>query len=211
MMAKQLHVVSTGKQSREMFVKVVQRIHKYVDAIHIREKTWPAKELTDAIHALIEKEVPPEKIIVNDRIDVAYIMKITGVQLAHHSVDIALVRKMFPSLQIGSSVHSSEEAIIAEEKGASHIFYGHIFPTASKPGVMPRGLENLQKVTGQVMIPVIAIGGITPENTKKILATRSGGIAVLSGILLADDPLQAAKEYRNALDKAEKNDIIERG
>ncbi len=202
MMAKQLHVVSTGKQSREMFVKVVQRIHKYVDAIHIRERTWSAKELTDVIHALIEKEVPPEKIIVNDRIDVAYVMKIKGVQLAHHSVDSALVRGVFPSLQIGSSVHSSEEAIIAEEKGANHLFYGHIFPTASKPGVMPRGLDNLQKVTGKVMIPVIAIGGITPENTKGILAAGSGGVAVLSGILLANDPLQAAKEYRKALDKA---------
>src|SRR5690625_7963093 len=120
-------------------------------------------------------------------------MKIKGVQLAHHSVDSALVRGVFPSLQIGSSVHSSEEAIIAEEKGANHLFYGHIFPTASKPGVMPRGLDNWQKVTGKVMIPVIATGGITPDITKGILAAGSGGVPALSAILLANYPLQAVK------------------
>jgi len=201
-MTKQLHIISTGQQSMKRFVHVVQQIHEYVDAIHIREKKWTAKELAEVIQALINKEVPREKIIVNDRVDVAYIMKARGVQLGYHSADCRLVKESFRDLQIGCSVHASEEAIVAEKKGASYLLYGHIFSTASKPGLPPKGLEKIKEMTKELTIPVIAIGGITPENTKEVVTAGAAGIAVLSGILLAADPIQAVGKYRYALDRA---------
>src|SRR5699024_4715215 len=199
---KQLHLISTGQQSAETFTGILQTIHEYVDRVHIREKNWTAKEIVDVVQTLIDKGVPQEKIIINDRIDIAYIMQTIGVQLTHHSADIALVKGAFPSLQIGCSTHSVEQAILAEEKGANYLFYGHIFNTQSKPGIPPRGLEKLQEITSTVKVPVIAIGGITPENTGEVIKAGARGIAVLSGVLLAKNPIQATIAYRKSLEKA---------
>ncbi|MBM7585739.1 thiazole tautomerase (transcriptional regulator TenI) [Bacillus pakistanensis] len=198
-MNRQLHVISTGQQSKEEFGRIASTIHEYVDGFHLREKKWTAKELVAAIQSLSEQGVPLEKIIVNDRGDVAHSMKTGGVQLAHHSMDASLVKKAFPALQIGCSVHSLAEAMGAEKKGANRLLYGHIFSTASKPGVPPRGLRELGEIVQNVTIPVFAIGGITPGNVEEVLATGVEGIAVLSGILKANDPLEAVLEYRKKM------------
>lgn len=196
---KSIHIISTGQQSMETFVRIISEIHNHVDAIHIREKGWTAKELVYVIQILVTKGVPLEKIMVNDRVDVAYSMKTGGVQLGYRSIDVSLVKKAFPSLLIGSSVHTVNEAIEAQRKGADYLLYGHIYPTLSKRGQEPKGLRNLREVIRNVSLPVIAIGGITPKNTKEILATGAKGIAVLSGVLLAKDPVQAVVDYQKAM------------
>ncbi|MBY7143184.1 thiazole tautomerase TenI [Virgibacillus sp. NKC19-3] len=200
-MPKQLHVISTGRQSMKTFVTIAGQIHKYVDVIHVREKTWSASKLVAVVQALAEEGIPVKKIMINDRIDIAYMMKTNGVQLTHQSADLSLVKESFPTLQIGCSVHSIEEAMEAETKGANFLLYGHIFATSSKPGIPPRGLDHLQRITETVHLPVIAIGGIMPENTKQVLAAGVEGIAVLSGVLLANDPVEAVKEYRINMEK----------
>lgn len=203
-MKKQLHVISTGQQSQEMLISKVEMIHQEVDAIHLREKSWSANQLIDVIQHLNSVGVPHEKLIINDRVDVAYIMETGGVHLAYHSIDLSLVRDAFPNLQIGCSVHSVGEAVEAEAKGAHYLLYGHIFETSSKLGIPPKGLKDFQYMNDQVSIPLITIGGITPENTKEIIRKGAAGIAVMSGILLKDDPKEAVKNYRAILDKGDK-------
>lgn len=197
----QLHIISTGQQSIDTFSTIVAAIHKDVDAIHIREKTWTATELMKTVQRLVDLGVPLHKIIINDRVDVAYVMGTKGVQLAHHSIDVARVKENFPSLQIGCSVHSVTEALQAEVNGADYILYGHVFPTRSKPGLPPKGLQRLSQLVQHVHVPVIAIGGMTPKRTADVLATGAHGIAVLSGVLLADHPQKAVKAYARALQR----------
>jgi thiazole tautomerase (transcriptional regulator TenI) len=199
-MTKRLHIISTGQQSIKTFVHIVRQVHEYADIIQIREKQWTAKGLSEVINALIVSGVPRDKIIVNDRVDVAHIMNTGGVQLGYQSAACHLVRRSFENMKIGCSVHALKGAIAAEKEGASYLLYGHIFPTASKPGLTPWGPKKIREITEQVKIPVIAIGGITPTNTAEVLAAGASGIAVLSGILLADDPIRAARQYRHALD-----------
>lgn len=195
----QLHIISTGQQSINTFIQVIKQIYCEVDYIHLREKSWTAIEYINVINMLIKVGVPLQKIIVNDRIDIAYIMNCYGVQLATHSIDISLVKNKFETLHIGCSVHSVEEAIAKEQAGAHYLLYGHIYDTASKQNVQPRGLTALSKVVHAVNIPVIAIGGIRPSNIADTLQTGASGIAVLSGILLADDPLKMVKQYREEM------------
>lgn len=197
----QLHIISTGDQTWETFCQIAARVHEQVDAIHLREKSWSASQLIRAIHSLTEMGVPLQKLIVNDRIDVAYMMQTKGVQLAHHSVPLSIVRRNFPNIYIGSSVHSVRSAVNAEVMGADQLLYGHIFPTRSKPGIPARGLDSLRDIVQHVSIPVIAIGGITPENIKEVTDTGVSGIAALSGVFHAKDPLLAVKEYREQLVK----------
>jgi thiazole tautomerase (transcriptional regulator TenI) len=200
-MERQLHIISTGKQPLDQFVAICARVHPYVDAIHVREKMKTAREISEFLTALIKQGVPPRKIIVNDRIDVAVVFGVKGVQLAHHSLSVRKVKHHFPSLSIGCSVHSIAEAMEAEESGADYCIYGHVFATGSKVGVPPRGIESLRSVVNHVNIPVIAIGGIHSNNAEQVLKAGAQGIAVMSAVFFADDPVGEAKKLAKIVKK----------
>ncbi|MED4970921.1 thiazole tautomerase TenI [Parageobacillus toebii] len=200
-MERQLHIISTGKQPLDQFVAICARVHPYVDAIHVREKMKTAREISEFLTALIKQGVPPRKIIVNDRIDVAVVFGVKGVQLAHHSLSVRKVKHHFPSLSIGCSVHSIAEAMEAEESGADYCIYGHVFATGSKVGVPPRGIESLRSVVNHVNIPVIAIGGIHSNNAEQVLKAGAQGIAVMSAVFFANDPVSEAKKLKKIIEK----------
>lgn len=199
-MKKQLHVITNGKQTDDQITCIARDIHPYITAIHIREKTKTAKELTLLLHQLQRCGVPMSKVIVNDRVDVSICCQTKGVQLAYHSLDAALVRAAFPDMTIGCSVHSFEEAQNAERKGADFLLYGHVFRTDSKRDQEPRGVKTLRHIAEQISVPVIAIGGIQPENVREVLQTGTAGIAVMSGIFEAESPLEAVITYKHALE-----------
>ncbi|MCM3718333.1 thiazole tautomerase TenI [Fictibacillus phosphorivorans] len=199
-MKKQLHVVTNGKQTNEEMARIARDIHPYVTALHIREKTKTAKELSELLEQLKRNGVPMSKIIVNDRVDVAVCWQTRGVQLAYHSLDAALVRAAFPDRMIGCSVHSLGEAQNAQQKGADFLLYGHVFKTESKRELDPRGIGQLHQLVEQTSVPIIAIGGINPNNVCDVLQTGAAGIAVMSGILEAESPLEAVKTYKRELE-----------
>ncbi|WP_322786431.1 thiazole tautomerase TenI [Fictibacillus gelatini] len=177
------------------FAKTAAEIHSFITALHIREKSKSASEIYLCLKALKDCNVPLSKMYVNDRADIALAAGAKGVQLTYQSLDVALVKSSFPGLRIGKSVHSIEEALEAERQGADYLIYGHIFPTASKQGLNARGLQSLNEITKAVSIPVVAIGGITPERTKDVLAAGASGIAVMSGIWAAASPIEAAEQF----------------
>ncbi|APC50296.1 thiamine phosphate synthase [Virgibacillus halodenitrificans] len=200
---KELHVISTGQQTSETLVSIVAEIHRYIDFLHLREPEWTDQDLVQTIENLSASGVPMEKLIVNHRVDVANQTGVHGVQLTYRSMEVAKVKNAFPELKVGCSVHTVSEATQLAEQGADYLVYGHIFETASKPDLEPKGVGSLQHVARQVSIPVIAIGGIRPKNVPNVLGQGASGVAILSGILLAKDPLKAAQEYRYALTKSE--------
>ena len=196
---KELHIISTGQQTMQEFVDIIVTIHHYVDYIHIREKMKTAKEIYETVRLLTEKNIPLSKIVINDRVDIAYATKVSGVQLAYHSLDVRTVKAMFPGLRVGVSVHSKEEAVFGELDGADYCLYGHIFRTQSKQGIAPRGINVLKQIVHSTNLPVIAIGGIKPEHVEQVIDVGARGIAVLSGVLLASNPLKAIKYYSHKL------------
>ncbi|MBM7095711.1 thiazole tautomerase TenI [Bacillus sp. H-16] len=196
MITLQLHLVTDGKKTRENLVCILTDVHEYVDVIHVREKDRSAKEMMEIVEELLASGVPARKLIINDRVDVAQVMNCCGVQLACHSLGVSEVRKCFPHLRVGKSVHRYEEAIEAERDGADFVLYGHVYPTASKSGKTPKGLDELSSLTRSLRIPVIAIGGISPEKLPELRAAGAGGIAVMSGIMDAKDWVKAAKAYQ---------------
>ncbi|QHE54368.1 thiazole tautomerase TenI [Pontibacillus sp. HMF3514] len=192
----EFHLVSNGRMDLNEFSKIAGQLAPYVDCIHLREKRRSAQEITSAVKRLKGESVPSENIIVNDRVDIACVEGVRGVQLAYHSIGPREVRKHFPQMLIGKSVHSLMEAQEAEKDGADYVLFGHIFSSNSKPGLEPKGMEALKNVVDAISIPVIAIGGITPQNVHEIRRTGAKGVAVMSGLLDAQDPIQVAQEYR---------------
>lgn len=201
MKTKKLHIISTGRQKPEQLADIIGRIHFDIDFIHLREKTKTAKEVYEMVELLTSKNVPLSKIIINDRADVAYVSNVKGVHLAFHSLPVEVVKQNFEDLTVGCSVHSLEEAQIAEQQGADYLIFGHVYSTQSKPGLIPKGLEQLRSISESISIPVIAIGGIKLTNSRDVIEAGAQGIAVMSGILEAEDPLEAVQQYRSYLSR----------
>jgi len=200
-----LHLVTSGKQPLEQVAEIVRAAVKGgVDFVHIREKQRTAREILQWVETLAEV-IPRSQIIVNDRVDVAVAAHSKGIHLAYHSLPPGLAKSLLHKDQLmGCSIHSLTEAKSFVQSGVSYLLYGHIYPSASKPGLIPRGTEELSQIVKQVEIPVIAIGGITPERTAEVMQTGCAGIAVLSGITEAPDPEEAARAYRREMDAKEK-------
>lgn len=84
---------------------------------------------------------------------------------------------------VGTSIHSVDEARIAEDLGASYVTAGHIFKTDCKKGLEPRGLEFLSNVCNAVSIDVYGIGGINKDNIETIIKAGAKGACIMSGFM----------------------------
>jgi thiamine-phosphate pyrophosphorylase len=144
-------------------------------------------------------------LVVNDRVDVALAVGADGVQRTQTSLAVGDIRAVAGRrLRIGVSVHSLEDAVDAELKGADWVTYGPIYDTPSKRRYgAPQGLERLATVARGLRIPVVAIGGITPERVKEVRQAGARGVAVISAILAADSPADVTRRFREALARNE--------
>ncbi len=86
----------------------------------------------------------------------------------------------------GVSTHAPDEAGKAERLGASYVTASHIFPTACKEGLAPRGLSYLRETVSAVKIPVYALGGIHPDNAASCLDAGAAGVCMMSEFMKGD-------------------------
>lgn len=199
----QLHLVTDPVlEPLDQVERVGRAAASGIDAVHVRLPAATAREVYDiavVLRASLSDSGP--RLIVNDRVDVALAVNAAGIQLGARSLPVRAVRRVLgPEAPVGVSVHSAGEAREAERDGATWVMFGHVFETASHPGESPRGLDALRQVVAAVEIPVIAIGGITPDRVPEVIGAGAAGVAVISGILAADDVEAAARAFRAALD-----------
>ena len=172
-----------------------------VDCLHIREKHRSARELTHWYRSL-KPLLQRTALLINDRLDAALAVEADGVQLGGGSLTPAEARRLLPpGTRIGVSVHAPSEAAEAARQGADFVMFGHVYATASKPGLAPRGLHELKAAVQASAVPVIALGGITPERIGECLAAGASGAAVLSSVFLHPQPEEQIIALRHALDR----------
>lgn len=201
----QLHAVSLGNETVSSFVEKALQIYDVVDFIHIRERHWTVKQYVDAIDRLRVHDQQLIKLVINDRVDIASMYHIQHVHLPSHGHDVTDVKRHLPHVQIGCSVHDVTEA--KRQAQVNYMFFGHVFQTNSKQGLQPRGLAQLQQIVDIMSTPVIAIGGITPENIDEVIDAGVAGVAIMSGIFAADDCQERALRYRKKInDRKEDKD-----
>ncbi|WP_284285927.1 thiamine phosphate synthase [Alicyclobacillus fastidiosus] len=173
-------------------------------------KKAPASEtygLVRELQQICTEERLSSRIFVNDRVDIALSTDVAGVHLAAKSLPIPAVAQLRRQTGwhglIGCSVHALDEAIRAERAGADYVTFGHVFASESHPGLPPRGLYALRRVAEALSIPVIAIGGIDKTNVGAVLETGCSGVAVIGSVLNAEDPLDAVKCLKAAMEKSD--------
>ena len=101
--------------------------------------------------------------------------------------------------EVGVSVHGVNEAEHVERQGADFCIAGHIFTTQCKPGVEPRGLDFLRRITSNAAIPVYAIGGIDAHNIASVRDAGADGACLMSTLMACDNVAETIDELRAAL------------
>ena len=180
-----------------------------VDAIHLREPDLDVEDLRPFARELRERlHGTGARLLINRHIELACEIG-AGVHLAEEQFErISEARAaLSDAALVGISIHDVETALRAQDAGVDYVIAGHVFETGSKPGQAGRGLDFVTGVAAAISIPVIAIGGITPENTADVRRAGAHGVAVLSGILASDSPERMAAAYRTALECDEEQSL----
>jgi thiamine-phosphate pyrophosphorylase len=193
-------VAGGGSTDEEVALSVGSAVSGGVNVVQVRDRQAPGAQMWSRVRRLRGVCGSRARLVVNDRVDVALLTGADGVQLPESGLPVAPVRSFLPrSFRVGRSVHSVAAARQAELDGADFLVLGTVFRSASHPDRAGAGLELVTAVTSRVSIPVIAIGGVTPENALSCLDAGARGVAVVSGILGARDPHEAARAYARAL------------
>lgn len=131
--------------------------------------------------------------VVNDNVDIAVRMNADGVHVGQSDMEAGDVRALIgPDKILGVSAQTVEQAVLAEKRGADYLGVGAVFPTGSKDDADDVSLETLKAICEAVSIPVVAIGGITKENTPQLAGSGICGIAVISAIYGQENIYEAA-------------------
>ena len=121
--------------------------------------------------------------VVNDNVDIAVRMDADGVHVGQSDMEAGDVRALIgPDKILGVSAQTVEQAVLAEKRGADYLGVGAVFPTGSKDDAVEVSHETLKAICEAVSIPVVAIGGITVNNTPDLAGSGICGIAVISAI-----------------------------
>ena len=139
-------------------------------------------------------------VLVNGNWEAALACGARHIHLPEKSLPLGVARwRLGGNGLIGKSVHSLEGALKAQADGADYLVAGSIFASASHPDIAPAGLEFLREVCAAITIPVVAIGGVTPENVGECILAGAAGAAVLSPLMTAEDPREVAQAYFAAI------------
>ncbi len=138
-------------------------------------------------------------LIVNDNVELALASGADGVHLGKDDGSPAKARERLGAAAIiGVSCYDSvERAVEAERNGASYVAFGRFFPSKSKPDAPCARLETLAEAKRRVSVPIVAIGGITPENGRQLIEAGADCLAAIEGVFGAHDPELAARAFES--------------
>jgi len=200
----QLHILTdTVLQTRFSHLELARlAIRGGADTIQFRQKVGATREMINIFRQLKQLCLDSDvTLVVNDRLDVAIAAEADGVHLGQDDFPIPLARKLLgESRIIGGSAASLEEAQKCLAEGADYIGFGPVYPTTSKEDADPvTGIKLLKQAVEAIPLPIIAIGGISAENAPEVMRAGAQGIAVISAVCCQEDPEQATRALRQAL------------
>jgi len=151
----------------------------------LRAKKMPDRLLLELAQKIrLETEKFGACFIVNDRPDIAALSDADGLHLGQADLPAIKARQICPDVLIGISARSVREAKKAIAEHVDYVAVGSVFPTASKEDAVTVGLKTLKEVKRAIgRTPLVAIGGITPENSGRVFASGADYVAVISALI----------------------------
>jgi thiamine-phosphate pyrophosphorylase len=165
--------------------------------IQLREKEWPSGRVLPLAEKLRAAcAAAGATFIVNDRVDLALAVGADGVHLGQDDLPARAARPLLrPGMILGISTHSVEQARAAQADGADYVAVGSMFATTSKADFQLVGPDLMRKLRGEIRVPLVGIGGITPDNVSEVIQAGADGVAVISAVCAAPDPKAAAARF----------------
>ncbi|MBI4081104.1 MAG: thiamine phosphate synthase [Candidatus Lambdaproteobacteria bacterium] len=172
-------------------------------AVQVREKDLSPADLARFCEALLAA-LPAGHgcaLFLNDRADLALSLGLAGVHLREDSLPLARHAPLLRAqLRYGVSTHSPEGVRAAEAAGAAFATFGPVYETPSKAGYGPPvGLHALEQAAARTALPLLALGGVTPARARDCLAAGAWGVAAISAVWAAPDPVAALARFEEAL------------
>lgn len=165
--------------------------------VQLREKNLSTRAFVEEA-AAIKTLLAPRKVplIINDRLDVALAVGADGVHVGQDDMPYPLARAILGKKTIiGLSVETWEDVEAAEKWDVDYLGVSPVFATPTKTDTKGSwGLEGIARIRAFSRHPLVAIGGLNAANTGAAVRAGADGIAVVSAICAAPDPLQAARE-----------------
>jgi len=174
------------------------------DVIQLRDKEASGGRLFEiavALRELIRGTGIP--LIVNDRLDVAMAAGADGVHLGQEDLPADAARRILgPGKILGVSAETPAEARRAEAAGADYLGVGPVFEArGSKPDAgAPQGLDQIVRIRAETRLPIVAIGGIRPDNARRVREAGADAVAVISAIVSAEDVEEATRRMKRTLE-----------
>ncbi|MBY0275861.1 thiamine phosphate synthase [Candidatus Binatia bacterium] len=171
-------------------------------AVQLREKDLDARALYARAERLRARcAAAGVRLLVNERADVALAAGAEGVHLPESGLTVAAARHLVgPAGVVGCSVHATAQ--LGERAAADFVLFGPVYDTPAKRAYgPPQGLARLAEVVRASAVPVVAVGGITPERVADVLHAGAAGVAVIGAILDAADPAAAVAAFRRELER----------
>lgn len=146
------------------------------------------RELCEQFHATF---------LINDDVQLALACGAHGVHLGQSDTVLQAARAQLGNERIiGVSCHSDLTLVLhAQQHGADYIALGRFFPSQTKPDAPPATLATLLAVRKAIQLPIVAIGGVTPQNAPELIAAGADMIAAITGVFDTNDVEAAAREY----------------
>lgn len=183
-----------GKSIDQVVAEVEAALRGGAAVIQYRDKNpidapTLARRLVAVCHA---HQVP---LLINDSAELALAVSADGVHLGKDDGNIAEARRLLgPDAIIGVSCYNDlDRAVAAVAAGANYVAFGRFFPSGSKPLAAPATIDTLIRAKQSIRAPIVAIGGIVPENGGQLLAAGADVLAVIGGVF-DREPESAARE-----------------
>lgn len=143
-------------------------------------------------------------LIINDDVQLCAGIGADGVHLGRSDVGFAEARSVLGDAAIiGITCHDSlDRAREAEAAGASYVAFGRFFPSRTKPDASPASISLLTEAKQQISLPVVAIGGINPENGASLIAAGADMLAVVHSLFAGDSVNENAERLTALFDSA---------
>jgi thiamine-phosphate pyrophosphorylase len=159
--------------------------------LQLRSKRAPAARFLEMAREVVARAAAAAaRVIVNDRLDVALLSGAAGVHVGQTDLPVGEVRRLVgDELVIGVSTHSLAEARRAEADGADYVGFGPLFATGSKSDALEqRPPGTLAAVRAGIILPIVAIGGITEATAAAVLSSGATAVAMIGALASSPDP-----------------------
>ena len=173
-----------------------------VTCVQLREKHSSTRDFMAqamALKALLAPYAVP--LVINDRIDIALACDAEGVHLGQSDIPVHIARQLLPSkMFIGWSVETLEEVALSAQLPVDYLGVSPVFATQTKTDTKtPWGVEGLRRVRAATQLPLVAIGGIHAFNAQEVMLAGADGLAVVSALCSAEQPMLAALELKRLI------------